>query len=86
MRKSQFDTLFRELNQDMANRVEYSYGWAELCSDPFYGIALHSKRVYATRLQSKYNLKYHCLFFNGTWDLSEIEVQREYFKRVDLID
>ncbi len=50
------------------------------------GIFSDKSRRLATVKICAWWLRYHCLQFNSTWDMQELENHQIYFRKVDLLD
>ena len=68
------------------NKIEMSQDEVEECVDALEGIAIERDRRVATIKQCAWFLRYHCVMFNGQWDMEELLNFREWYKKVDLLD
>ena len=50
------------------------------------GIAYGTDRRIATTKQCAWWVRYHCLMFNGDFDMKELADTQYYFRKVDLLD
>jgi len=81
MNKKKFDAILAMAK----NPIELTPAELDQAWEVFHGIAYARDRRYCTARQAAWNLRYHCLMFNGLFDLTEISNQREYYKKIDLI-